>query len=145
MNGMTIISLTAENVSAAHNVEKSSLDAPWSEGELASLIGDDDKYYFTAIFDGSVVGIAGFYRVLDECMIMNVAVDGCYRRRGIADELLFHLLDTAKNNGCTFATLETAADNTAAIALYKKHGFTQNGRRKGYYHGTDALLFRKEL
>ena len=112
MNGMTIISLTAENVSAAHNVEKSSLDAPWSESELASLIG---------------------------------AVDGCYRRRGIADELLFHLLDTAKNNGCTFATLETAADNTAAIALYKKHGFTQNGRRKGYYHGTDALLFRKEL
>ena len=135
MNGMTIISLTAENVSAAHNVEKSSLDAPWSESELASLIGDDDKYYFTAIFDGSVVGIAGFYRVLD----------GCYRRRGIADELLFHLLDTAQNNGCTFATLETAADNTAAIALYKKHGFTQNGRRKGYYHGTDALLFRKEL
>ena len=34
MNGMTIISLTAENVSAAHNVEKSSLDAPWSESEL---------------------------------------------------------------------------------------------------------------
>ena len=94
MNGMTIISLTPENVSAAHNVEKSSLDAPWSESELASLIGDDDKYYFTAIFDGSVVGIAGFYRVLDECMIMNVAVDGCYRRRGIADESSDHRSDS---------------------------------------------------
>lgn len=142
---MKIISLMAENVSAAYNVERSSLDAPWSESELASLIGDDDRYYFTAILDGTVVGIAGFYRVLDECMIMNVAVDDSYRRRGIADSLLSHLLNTARNDGCTFATLETAADNTAAIALYKKNGFAQNGRRKGYYHGTDALLFRKEL
>ena len=116
-------------------------------GNFLRGFADDfiDSLNKQGLFDGSVVGIAGFYRVLDECMIMNVAVDGCYRRRGIADELLFHLLDTAQNNGCTFATLETAADNTAAIALYKKHGFTQNGRRKGYYHGTDALLFRKEL
>lgn len=145
MNCILITPLTEENVSAAHKVEKSSLEAPWSESELALLIGDKDKYYYTAISDGNVVGIAGFYCVIDECMIMNVAVDACYRRKGIGDMLLTRLLADATEHGCTFATLETAESNIAAIALYKKHGFSQNGRRKGYYHGTDALLFRKDL
>ncbi len=145
MTGLIISELTKENVHDAYNVEKSSLDAPWSESELASIIGAKDKFYYTAICGGMVVGIAGFYKVLDECMIMNVAVLAAFRRHGIADELMRYLLNTASRLGCTFATLETAADNAAAISLYEKHGFAKNGRRKGYYHGTDALLFRKEL
>lgn len=145
MISFSVIPLNRENISAAHNVEKSSLEAPWSESELALLIGSDDKYYYTALTDDKVIGIAGFYRVLDECMITNVAVDEAYRRNGVADSLLSYLLAEAIGCGCTFATLETAADNTAAIALYEKHGFIKNGRRKGYYHGNDALLFRKEL
>lgn len=145
MNGIEIIFLTEKNVAAAHKVEKSSLEAPWSESELALLIGDKDKFYYTAMIGGCVVGIAGFYSVIDECMIMNVAVDAAYRRKGIGDMLLSRLLADAAEHGCTFATLETAENNTAAIALYEKHGFTQNGRRKGYYHGADALLFRKDL
>jgi len=145
MTDFIITELISENVHDAYNVEKSSLDAPWSESELASIIGAEDKFYYTALYGGEVAGIAGFYKVLDECMIMNVAVLSPFRRLGIADAMIDHLLNAASHLGCAFATLETAADNTAAISLYKKHGFAENGRRKGYYHGTDALLFRKEL
>lgn len=145
MTDLIISELISENVHDAYNIEKSSLDAPWSESELASIIGAEDKFYYTALCGGNVVGIADFYKVLDECMIMNVAVSAQFRRHGIADALMTHLLNTASDLGCTFATLETAADNTAAVSLYKKHGFAENGRRRGYYHGTDALLFRKEL
>ncbi len=132
-------------VCGAYRVEKSSLDTPWSEGELESLINDGNKFYFTSCFENNVVGIAGFYKIIDECMITNIAVLEEYRGNGIASKLLCHLIDTAKKQGCTFATLEVSEKNTPAIMLYKKFGFVTNGRRKGYYHGVDALLFRKEL
>ncbi len=145
MTDVVIKELTAENVGGAYYTEKSSLETPWGESELALLIGSEDKFYFTAISNDEVVGIAGFYKILDECMITNVAVLPNYRKQGIANALIIHLLEFASKKQCTFATLEVEEGNLPAILLYKKHGFYENGRRKGYYNGRDALLFRKEL
>ena len=44
------------------------------------------------------------------------------------------------------ATLEVAADNAAALALYAAEGFTTAGRRSRYYSdGRDALIQWLEL
>ena len=46
-----------------------------------------------------------------------------------------------------FLTLEVRPSNTAAVALYEKHGFQEAGRRKNYYEAPqeDALLLTKEF
>jgi ribosomal-protein-alanine N-acetyltransferase len=42
--------------------------------------------------------------------------------------------------------LEVAVGNVAALGLYRKHGFSQVGRRPRYYaNGSDALVMRAEL
>ena len=50
-------------------------------------------------------------------------------------------MTTARCRGAVSATLEVAAGNMAALALYRAAGFTTRGRRRGYYRdGGDALI-----
>jgi len=55
------------------------------------------------------------------------------RRKGIASQLLAALIAAARERGITALTLEVRSSNTAAIALYEKHGFTREGVRKKFY------------
>ena len=54
---------------------------------------------------------------------------------------------TAQRSGAEAMFLEVAADNAAALALYRGAGFTQAGLRRGYYApaGTDAFVLRRDL
>jgi [ribosomal protein S18]-alanine N-acetyltransferase len=80
--------------------------------------------------------------VVDEFEILNLAVAGLYRRRGIAKRLLetmaawLHLSETRR------AYLEVRASNKAALALYIGQGFKPCGRRVRYYQypQEDAIL-----
>ena len=95
---------------------------------------------------GEVLGYAGLHVVLDEGYIDNVAVRPSCRRQGIADRLLdvFCRFGQAK---LAFLTLEVRPSNTAAVALYEKHGFQEAGRRKDYYENPkeDALLLTRQF
>jgi ribosomal-protein-alanine N-acetyltransferase len=82
----------------------------------------------------------------DECEILTLAVLPETRRRGIAARLLERALCEARRQGATACFLEVAADNAPALALYRRAGFAECGRRKAYYGGTtDALLMRLSL
>ena len=94
-----------------------------------------------------VAGYAGLQAVLDEGYITNVAVRPDCRKQGVAGKLLQVFLDFAQANHLAFLTLEVRPSNTAAVALYEKHGFQEAGRRKNYYEAPqeDALLLTKEF
>lgn len=64
---------------------------------------------------------------------IGIAVGPAYQRRGIADALMTALIDRAENwMQMTRLELEVYVDNQAAIALYRKHGFIEEGRLRGY-------------
>jgi [ribosomal protein S18]-alanine N-acetyltransferase len=77
----------------------------------------------------------------DEAEILNLAVDPLCRRRGVASALLAEVTDSAR--GAVF--LEVAEDNSTAIALYRKLGWTNVGTRPGYYNqgSTNAVVMKK--
>lgn len=56
--------------------------------------------------------------------ISNVSVLSEYCRQGIASQLLTLCLAQARDLGLRDITLEVACDNQAAIALYRRHGFS---------------------
>ncbi|GMU42400.1 MAG: hypothetical protein AMXMBFR25_03860 [Lysobacterales bacterium] len=64
---------------------------------------------------------------------IGIAVDPAYQRRGIGDALLRALIVRAE---CwmqmTRLELEVYVDNVAALALYRKHGFVEEGRMRAY-------------
>ena len=68
------------------------------------------------------------------------------RRQGIGDRLL----DTFCRFGqahLAFLSLEVRPSNAAAVALYAKHGFQEEGRRKDYYTEPkeDALILTRRF
>jgi ribosomal-protein-alanine N-acetyltransferase len=135
------------HLAAVAELERLCFTTPWNEAML-----EEELYNPTASFlvaegeDGQVLGYAGLHVVLDEGYIDNVAVRPAYRRMGVAHRLLDVFCRFGQAN-LAFLTLEVRPSNTAAVALYEKHGFHEAGRRKDYYdHPTeDALLLTKEF
>jgi tRNA threonylcarbamoyl adenosine modification protein YeaZ len=93
--------------------------------------------------NGRLVGAALAARIGDAWHVMNVLVDPIARQRGIATRLVELLLDRTGALGAGEGwTLEVKDGNDAAIALYERFGFVNQGRRRGYYEesGVDALV-----
>lgn len=124
-------------------MEQQCFSVPWTRDQLAAQMSDS-MYIFLAAEDesGMAVGYVGLMYVLDEGYISNVAVSPSRRREGIADMLLTELYARAKAKKLSFLTLEVRESNAPAQSLYKKHGYTEVGMRKGYYSlpKEDAVL-----
>ena len=124
-------------------MEQQCFSVPWTRDQLAAQMSDS-MYIFLAAEDesGRAVGYVGLMYVLDEGYISNVAVSPSRRREGIADMLLTELYARAKAKKLSFLTLEVRESNAPAQSLYKKHGYTEVGMRKGYYslQKEDAVL-----
>ena len=124
-------------------MEQQCFSVPWTRDQLAAQMSES-MYICLAAEDesGRAVGYVGLMYVLDEGYISNVAVSPSRRREGIADMLLTELYARAKAKKLSFLTLEVRESNAPAQSLYKKHGYTEVGMRKGYYSlpKEDAVL-----
>ena len=68
------------------------------------------------------------------------------RRYGLGSLLMRAAEDRLLAAGCRAIALETAVDNSAAIAFYKRHQYCVIGTFPRYYsNGVDALAFEKQL
>jgi len=69
-----------------------------------------------------------------------------FRRMGLGNMLMDAAERMIAEDGFKIAVLEVESDNEAAIALYKKRGYTIRGMLKGYYaNGKDAYVMSKVL
>ena len=140
-----LTTMTAEHIPQIAALEKTCFSHPWSEELLRQALWNEAAAIVVAEGeDGTVLGYAGVSTVLDEGYIDNVAVDPRFRRQGVADELLSALVRFGRAK-LAFLTLEVRASNAPAIALYRKHGFEEAGRRKNYYTkpAEDAVIMTR--
>ncbi|HEY2890431.1 MAG TPA: GNAT family N-acetyltransferase [Dongiaceae bacterium] len=101
-------------------------------GAFALLARDEDS--------GALLGFVMIRGVGDEAEIVTLGVDPRRRRRGLGRALLAAGLNEAATLGSARLFLEVAADNSAALALYRAAGFTEIGRRANYYHRPDGRM-----
>ena len=126
--------MTKADLDAVCLLEEQCFSVPWSRESMEKEIeGNDQAHYLVAEIDGNVVGYAGFWQVLDEGHIMNIAVAPEMRGRSIGEELLRTMLQQGTQLGIIYWTLEVRVSNVAAIGLYEKVGFSSAGIRPGYY------------
>lgn len=76
-----------------------------------------------------------------------VAVAAQFQRRGVARKLFAQLADELRAAQVAEVLLEVRASNQAALALYRRLGFVETGRRPRYYQSPaeDAVLMRLRL
>lgn len=141
-----IISMTADHLDQAAEIERICFSDPWSRRMLAEHLENECAATLVAQGeDGTVLGYAGLLVAADEGYITNVAVRPEYRRQGVASQLLDVFARFAWGRGLAFLTLEVRASNAAARALYAKHGYIQAGLRKNYYEHPkeDAVIMTR--
>lgn len=125
----------------AEAIEALCFSLPWSAAMFLPELSDDACFWICALEGETLLGYAGMKTVLDEGYISNVAVSPTARRRGIANRLMEALREEAERRKLRFLTLEVRESNEAAIALYRRHGYTLCGRRPNYYAlPTEAAL-----
>ena len=147
--GIRIEPLTSpDELDALLAVEEASFTNAWTRDMyLAELENPGVSFLFLAKEStGRVVGFCGFWRVLDELHINNLAVLPEYRRRGVASAILARVFDEARALGAKRMLLEVRRSNRAAQHLYERFGFTVAGVRRGYYRNPDedALILCRE-
>ncbi len=119
----------------------------WSAESFAALLSNPGCF---ALMDDAAPGFIVVQVVADQSEVLSLGVTPAARRRGIASALLSAALKQASEQGTIMMFLEVDCRNFPAIALYKRHGFAEMGRRKAYYTTpegwrSDALTFRKEI
>lgn len=78
--------------------------------------------------------------------IITIDVRASARSNRVGSELLENAEERLRSSGCRKVRLETAVDNLAALAFYKRHGYSVVRAVPGYYsNGLDALVLEKEL
>jgi ribosomal-protein-alanine N-acetyltransferase len=144
---MTIRRMTLDDIPQVIEIERASFPIPWSENSFRNeLTQNEHAYFFVAEEAQQVIGLLGYWFIIDECHISTVAVRPEWRRRGVGQSLLSYALTQGVKQGALMATLEVRLSNAAAIDLYQKFGFKIVGQRKHYYrdNGEDALIMTAE-
>ena len=105
----------------------------------------DTRHYLVAVDGDEVVGYAGLIAYDYEAHVATIGVAGRRQGEGIGALLLDALLAEADRRS-PVVLLEVRADNEVAQGLYRRRGFAEIGRRRGYYQpsGTDAVVMRRE-
>lgn len=123
-------------------------EQPWSQegfwSELAHV--PSTRWYMVHEDAEGIDGYVGLMCVPPEADVQTIAVAPRSQRRGIGRALLDAMVVEARRRECSQLFLEVRANNTAAISLYLKAGFEQQGVRRDYYGpGLDAVVMRLRL
>ena len=127
-------------------LDQRALGGLWTESQWRSELEDPRRPCWGLVEGGQLLALACGWLVVDELHITAVAVDPTRRRQGLGRRVLELLLERAAAAGAAHATLEVAASNGAAVALYGRCGFSTAGVRRAYYrNGDDALVQWRRL
>jgi len=140
--------MTLDDVDQVFELEKKCFSTPWSRESFEQEIESNKlAVYMVLERDNIIVAYGGFWTIVDEAHITNIAVDPAQRRQGLGQKLVAAMIVEIKLLGMDTATLEVRDSNTAARKLYSGFGFEDAGRRPNYYTepSEDAIIMWHKL
>lgn len=147
----TLRPLGSDDLAALTALEQAGPGDPWTPSQLAAALADPGTRIVGAERDARLVGHAVVVRQPFDAELQAILVAGDQRRQGVAGRLLDEVIETARGWGVERLLLEVRASNAPAIGLYRRAGFNEDGRRRGYYpplagrDREDALLMSLPL
>ncbi len=136
------------DVVQVHVLEMKCFSVPWSMEAFAEEITSNKlAHYMVLEEDGVIRAYGGFWVIVDEAHITNIAVDPNLRQRGLGKALVGAMMHAIADMQIERVTLEVRSSNLPAIRLYEGFGFTRAGVRPNYYQEPkeDAIIMWLDL
>ncbi len=149
----TLEPLTIADSPAIAAIHTEDFVRPWTDDEFASLLGQEAVFGFAVRETGrggsAPAGFVLARLAADEGEILTVAVARSHRRQGLGWRLMDAVLRELHGARAQALFLEVDEKNVAALALYRRLGFFEVGKRPAYYEGaggrSNALVMRRDL
>lgn len=107
----------------------------------------DDLLHAIVVYDDEGPAGSGALRIFSPGImeLKRMFVPASKRRKGIASVILTELEKWCRELGCTSCVLETGLNQPEAIALYRKHGYTEVPKFGKYTDSPNSICFQKDL
>jgi ribosomal-protein-alanine N-acetyltransferase len=135
-----VASLSSRHAARLAEIHGEAFTRPWDAMEFERSLSERNVHA-DGLFLGRRPEPAGFIlsrRAADEAEILSVALAAGARGRGHSGALLDRHLQTLAQAGVRSVFLEVEDGNRPALALYRRRGFREIGRRQGYYARPDG-------
>jgi ribosomal-protein-alanine N-acetyltransferase len=137
-----------EDIDAVVGIERMAYPFPWTRANFSDSLASGYSAWVCRS-NGELVGYAVLMLVLDEAHLLNITTAPDWQRRGYGMLMMHHLFTTARVHGAKRMFLEVRPSNESAAAIYRRCGFRQIGRRRGYYPAPggreDAIVLAVDL
>ena len=121
-------------------------NGPWDEDlrSIKKTYLDNGGEFFVVVISNEIVAMGALKKTGERSAeICRMRVLPAYQRRGFGGAMLEKLESTARERGFNHIHLDTSMSQTAAMALYRKHGYRETGR--GKIRNLDIVYFEKYL
>ena len=148
---ISLHTITRADIGRLLPIETACHSHPWSQQTFSSCI---DGRYFGQYIKHDDDHIIGFYigeHVAGEGTLMDICITPSDQGNGFGNTLLLEFFKHARQLHLVKVHLEVRAKNISAQMLYINQGFTETGRRTGYYPSAngfgyeDAIVMAKTL
>jgi [ribosomal protein S18]-alanine N-acetyltransferase len=150
----SVRAMTAQDIDDVLLLAARFVEAPhWARRDYEQILHTGPTAALTrcsvvAISDSRLTGfaVASWLPQETAAEVEGLVVAEKYRRQGVGSALVRACMEWASKSGAASMRLEVRASNTAALALYHRHGFSAVGRRCAYYSVPieDAVLLQAQ-
>lgn len=143
---ISIVEMTPNSFQLFQNeilhIENASFLSPWSVRSFTEEVDRLISRFLALKVDSRLSGYICFWIFAGEIHLMKMAIHPEMRGNGLGFFLLTRMIEEGRSEKSERVWLEVRLSNDAARALYEKAGFTEIGRRRGYYNNgkEDALV-----
>lgn len=145
--------MTVDDIPAVLEMEQAACVHPvhaWTEDNYRSSLRSGYWMRVRCEADsGRIVAVCVAMDGVDEVHLLNIVVSRAHQGQGIARALLGLLCERCRARQAGLLWLEVRPSNERALALYRREGFVEVGRRKAYYPAPegreDALVMRRDI
>jgi [ribosomal protein S18]-alanine N-acetyltransferase len=134
--------IKTQDIEQILTIEKLSFSVPWSEEDFFSELKNPRAHYLVFEEKNQLIGYAGFWQVLEEGHITNIAIAPSFQQQGYGKKLIEAMMNYARILKIEQMTLEVRESNVNALKAYSSVGFHIEGRRSQYYTNPneDAII-----
>lgn len=144
--------MTERDIASVMVIEGQAYPFPWTSGNFLDSLRAGYRMRILKE-NGAMIGYMVWMTVVDEAHLLNLTLSPARQGRGLGSWMLQQLFQQVREAGLDQILLEVRPSNQVALGLYKKFGFHEIGRRKGYYpqsavsHASreDAIVMRLRL